>query len=62
MSRNLQKLVGERKKVSYSEVEHDKPMSRLSAYSALKRRVKVSEIDKNIRPHTFRHHWITSKA
>lgn len=39
----------------------DKPMSRISAYFALKRRVIASDIGKNVRPHSFRHHFITDK-
>ena len=61
MTRSLQKLVGNRKEGFIFRGREDKAMSRLSAYLALKRRVKASGINKNIRPHTFRHHWITSK-
>lgn len=61
MVKSLQKLVGGRRTGFIFRGREDKPMSRLSAYLALKRRVKAAEINKNIRPHTFRHHWITSK-
>lgn len=61
MTRSLQTLVGGRREGFIFRGGEDKPMSRLSAYLALKRRVKASGINKNIRPHTFRHHWITSK-
>lgn len=61
VTRNLQKLIGGRRNGYIFRGRQDKPMSRLSAYLALKRRVKAAGINKNIRPHTFRHHWITSK-
>jgi integrase/recombinase XerD len=61
ITRCLQKLVGGRRDGFIFRGRQDKPMSRLSAYLALKRRVKAAGINKNIRPHTFRHHWITSK-
>ena len=61
MTRSLQVLVGGRRAGYIFRGREDNPMSRLSAYLALKRRVKASGINKNIRPHTFRHHWITTK-
>lgn len=61
MSRSLQKLIGSRREGYIFRGREDNSMSRLSAYLALKRRVKASGINKNIRPHTFRHHWITTK-
>lgn len=61
MCRSLQKLVGGRREGYIFRGREDNPMSRLSAYLALKRRVEASGINKNIRPHTFRHHWITTK-
>lgn len=57
----LLKLIGRRRDGFIFRGRDNKPMSRLSAYLALKRRVKAAGINKNIRPHTFRHHWITSK-
>lgn len=61
MTGSLQKLIGGRREGYIFRGREDNPMSRLSAYLALKRRVTASGINKNIRPHTFRHHWITAK-
>ena len=61
MTKAFQKLIGGRRTGYMFRGRGDSPMSRLSAYQALKRRVNASGINKNIRPHTFRHHWITSK-
>ena len=61
ITRRLLKLVGGRKNGYIFRGRNESPMSRLSAYLALKRRVKAAGINKNVRPHTFRHHWITSK-
>jgi len=61
MTGSLRKLVGGRREGYIFRGREDNPMSRLSAYLALKRRVVASGINKNIRPHTFRHHWITTK-
>ena len=61
MTRALCELIEGRRNGYIFKGRHNKPMSRLSAYLALKRRVKAAGINKNIRPHTFRHHWITSK-
>lgn len=61
VTKSLVKLVGSRRNGYIFRGRQDKPMSRLSAYFALKRRVEAAGIYKNIRPHTFRHHWITSK-
>ena len=61
MKKSLLRLVGKRRDGYIFRGRNDKPMSRISAYTALKRRVEASGINKNIRPHTFRHHWITSK-
>ena len=40
---------------------HRGPMSRISAYRALRLRLKRAGIDKRITPHTFRHNFITNK-
>lgn len=61
MTKSLQKLIGGRREGYIFRGREDTPMNRLAAYLALKRRVKAAGINKNIRPHTFRHHWITSK-
>lgn len=61
VTKSILKLIGGRRNGFIFRGRLDAPMSRLSAYLALKRRVKVAGINKNIRPHTFRHHWITSK-
>lgn len=61
MSKALSKLVGCLRNGYIFKGRQDRPMSRLSAYFALKRRVIVSGINKNIRPHSFRHHFITDK-
>ncbi len=61
MTGSLRKLIGGRREGYIFRGRDDNAMSRLSAYLALKRRVKASGINKNIRPHTFRHHWITTK-
>lgn len=61
ITKRLLKLVGGRRNGFIFRGREEGPMSRLSAYLALKRRVKAAGINKNIRPHTFRHHWITSK-
>jgi len=61
VAKALSELVGGRKTGYIFRGRQDKPMSRLSAYFALKRRVVASGINKNIRPHSFRHHFITDK-
>lgn len=61
MANSLEVLVGGRREGYIFRGRGENPMSRLSAYQALKRRVLASGINKNIRPHTFRHHWITTK-
>lgn len=61
ITKALSKLIGGRRNGYIFRGRHDKPMSRISAYSALKRRVIASGINKNIRPHSFRHHFITDK-
>ncbi len=61
MTRRLEKLISGRREGYIFRGRGENPMSRLSAYLALKRRVVASGVNKNIRPHTFRHHWITNK-
>lgn len=61
VTKALSRLVGGRKAGYIFRGRQDKPMSRISAYSALKRRVLASGINKNVRPHSFRHHFITNK-
>ncbi|MFC1649330.1 tyrosine-type recombinase/integrase [Patescibacteria group bacterium] len=61
MTKSLARIVVKRKEGYIFSGRDGRPMSRISAYAALKRRVTASGINKNIRPHTFRHHWITSK-
>lgn len=61
VTKSLSKLVEGSKTGYIFRGRQDKPMSRISAYSALKRRVVASEINKNVRPHSFRHHFITDK-
>ena len=61
ITKALLRLTGRRREGYVFRGRNVAPMSRISAYTALKRRVKASGINKNIRPHTFRHHWITSK-
>jgi integrase/recombinase XerD len=61
MNKSLLKLIGGRKTGYIFRGRQDRPMSRISAYSALKRRVVASGINKNVRPHSFRHHFITDK-
>lgn len=61
ISKALSKLVESRRTGYIFRGRQDRPMSRLSAYFALKRRVVASGINKNIRPHSFRHHFITDK-
>lgn len=61
MTERLLSLIAGRKEGFVFRGRGNNPMSRLSAYLALKRRVEASDINKNIRPHTFRHHWITTK-
>lgn len=58
---SIKRLLNGRRSGYIFKGRYDKPMSRISAYNALKRRVKASGINKNIRPHTFRHHFITDK-
>lgn len=61
MSKDLLKLIGGRKSGYIFRGRGERPMGRMSAYNSLKRRVRAAGINKNIRPHTFRHHWITTK-
>lgn len=61
VSKALSKLIGGRRNGYVFRGRQDRPMSRISAYFALKRRVVASGINKNIRPHSFRHHFITDK-
>ena len=61
VSKALTELIAGRKTGYIFRGRQDKPMSRLSAYFALKRRVTASGINKNISPHSFRHHFITDK-
>ncbi len=61
VSKALSRLIGGRKTGYIFRGRQDKQMSRISAYSALKRRVTASGINKNVRPHSFRHHFITDK-
>lgn len=61
VTKALSRLIGGRKTGYIFKGRQDRPMSRISAYNALKRRVTASGINKNVRPHSFRHHFITNK-
>lgn len=61
INEKLLKLLGGRREGYIFRGRDDKPMSRINFYKSLQRRIVASKIDKRITPHTFRHHWITSK-
>jgi len=61
IAESIKKLVGRRKQGYIFRGRGNNPISRISVYQALQRRVTASGINKHIRPHTFRHHLITDK-
>lgn len=61
ITESLLKLIGGRREGFIFRGRDDRAMNRMTFYKALQRRVVASRLDKRITPHSFRHHWITSK-
>lgn len=55
----LVKLIGKSKSGYIFKGRGDNPLSRITAYQAIQRRVAASKIGKRITPHSFRHAFIT---
>lgn len=58
---DIQRLIGGRRTGYIFRGRGESPMGRMSVYQAIQRRVTASKLGKRVTPHSFRHHWITSK-